>query len=82
MRIEQQIEELTAEKLRKEAEQPGNLERVLKRVGYFLKHLDELIVQQIDPVKKAQLFGIIFDQTPTVADITLQTPKTPLFPGV
>ena len=47
-----------------------------------MEHLDELLLQQIDPIKKAQLFGAIFDQMPTVEEIKCGTPKTPLFTGV
>lgn len=82
VRIEQQIEALTDEKAKKEAEKPHEISKVLGRVRYFVEHLDKLILQQIDPIKKAQLFGVIFDQIPTVDEIKCGTPKTPLFPGV
>ena len=82
VRIERHIEALSEEKTKKEVEQPSHLAKVLARVKYFTEHLDELIIQQIDPIKKAQLFGVLFDQIPTVEDITYGTPKTPLFRGV
>lgn len=82
VRIEQQIKDLQAEKAKKEAEKPSDVHTILKRVRYFLEHLDELLVKQIDPVKKAQLFGAIFDQLPTYEEIKTGTPKTPLFTGV
>lgn len=47
-----------------------------------MEHLDELLLQQIDPIKKAQLFGVIFGYMPTVEEIKCGTPKTPLFTGV
>ena len=82
MRIEKQIELLADEKAKQEDEQPANLERVLKRVKYFVEHLDELLLQQIDPVKKAQLFGVLFDKIPSVEDLKCGTQNSPLFTGV
>jgi hypothetical protein len=40
-----------------------------------VEHLDELLIQQIDPVKKAQFFGLLFNKTPTYEDINCGTPK-------
>ena len=82
IRIEHQIEDLTNERAKKEAQQPSDMEKILARVHYFVEHLDEILKKQIDPLKKAQLFGIIFDKLPTVEDLKCGTPKTPLFTGV
>lgn len=82
IRIEQQIKDLQALKSKKEAEKPTDITKILAKVRYFLEHLDELLVKQIDPVKKAQLFGAIFDRLPKYEEIKPGTPKTPLFTGV
>ncbi len=82
IRIEQQIKELQALKAKKEAAKPSDIDKILARVRYFLEHLDELLVKQIDPVKKAQFFGALFDRLPTYDEIKPGTPKTPLFTGV
>jgi site-specific DNA recombinase len=82
VRIEQQIKELEAQKAKKEAEKPADAHKILDKVRYFLEHLDELLAKQIDPVKKAQLFGALFDRLPKYEDIKPGTPKTPLFTGV
>lgn len=82
VRIEQQIKDLEAEKSKKAAAKPTDMQAILARVRYFLEHLDELLVKQIDPVKKAQFFGAIFDRLPTYEEINPGTPKTPLFTGV
>ena len=82
MRIEKQIEVLADEKAKKEAERPADYKRVLARVKYFLENLDQLLIKQIDPIKKAQLFAVIFNQTPTYEEIKLGKQKTPLFTGV
>ena len=82
MRIEKQIDTLAEEKARKEAERPAEYKRVLARVRYFLENLDELLLKQIDPLKKARLFSVIFNQTPTYDSIKLGKTETPLFTGV
>ncbi|HSW80794.1 MAG TPA: hypothetical protein VLG40_00200, partial [Candidatus Saccharimonas sp.] len=80
--IEQQIKDLQTLKAKKEDEKPTDINKILAKVRYFLEHLDELLVKQIDPVKKAQLFGALFDRLPTYEEIKPGTPKTPLFTGV
>jgi hypothetical protein len=47
--------------------------KIVGRVKYFLEHLDKLLLQQIDPVKKAQFFGVFFDRIPTYAEIKTGT---------
>lgn len=82
MRIEKRIEALAEEKAKKEAARPADYKRVLARVKYYLENLDELLNKQIDPIKKARLFAVIFNQTPTYEEIKLGNQKTPLFTGV
>lgn len=82
VRIEQQIEALIEEKAKKEAQQPADLNRVLGRARHFAENFAELLAQQIDPIKKARLFGAIFDRTPTYDDLQLGNTKTPLLTGV
>ena len=47
-----------------------------------MENLDLLLLKQQDPHKKAQLFGVLFNQLPTYADLDYGTQKTPLFTGV
>lgn len=82
MNIEQQINALEAQKNKKQDEKPVEIKPIMQRVRYFLEHLDELLVKQIDPVRKAQFFGAIFDKPPTYEEINSGTLKTPLFTGV
>ncbi len=82
VRLEKQIETLTQEKERKEAARPADLQRILTRARHFVENLDQLVIQQIDPIKKARLFRAIFDQTPTYDDLQFRNTKTPLFTGV
>lgn len=80
--IHQKITKLEKERQQMKHKKPINLDRILGRVRYFLEHLDLLLLKQQDPHKKAQLFGVLFDQLPTYDDLDYGTPKTVLFTGV
>ncbi len=82
VRIENELITLKGERSAVIAKKPTNIEQVVARVKYFLENMDKLLLQQIDPVKKAQLFGVIFDQTPKYSEINPGKQKTPLFTGV
>jgi hypothetical protein len=73
MQLEQQIEEVEAQIDLKKSEQPISFDVVIKYAKYFLQHIDYLIMQQSDPVKKADFFSVIFDKTPTYAEIASVT---------
>ncbi len=80
--IHQKIKKLEKEKQQMKGKKPIDIDRILARVRYFLEHLDSLLLKQQDPHTKAQLFGVLFDQLPTYADLDYGTQKTPLFTGV
>ena len=63
-------------------QKPLDIEAILKKVRYLLEHIDELLLKQANPVRKAQLFGALFNQLPTYDDLDSGTQKTPLFTGV
>ena len=69
MKLEEQIKALEAEKQHKAAAKPLDFSIVMKYIKYFLEHLDYLLLRQIDPIKKASFFGLIFDKSPTYAEI-------------
>ena len=64
------------------AKKPINIERVLARVRYFLENLDSLLLHQQNPHRQAQLFGALFNQLPTYADLDYGNTKPPQFTGV
>lgn len=74
MRIEDQIQQLEADKKAVATADMGKIERVVARVKYFLENMDELLLQQIDPVKKAQFFGVLFNQMPRYSEINPGNP--------
>jgi site-specific DNA recombinase len=82
IRLEAQKSELEIKKSELEQKKPLPVGKVLARAKYFIEHLDELLVKQIDPIKKAQFFGVLFDKAPNYEEIKGRTQKTPLSTGV
>ncbi len=82
MRVEDQIVELTSQKDKLKQEQPISFEVVMQYAKYFLQHIDELILHQSNPLKRADFFSVIFDQTPTYAEISSVTTEVADIPGI
>lgn len=82
MKIEEQIQALTNEKEQKKDDQPVSFEVVMQYAKYFLQHVDYLLLQQSDPIKKANFFGVLFDQTPSYAEIVSVTDNLASVPGL
>ncbi len=82
VRLEKEIVTLKQDKEAMKVKKPLDISKAKARVKYFVEHLDELLKQQIDPIKKAQFFGVIFNKVPNYEDIKSRTQKTPQFSGV
>jgi hypothetical protein len=80
--IHGKITKLEKKKQAMQDKKPIDIDRILARVRYFLEHLDSLLLKQRDPLKKAKLFGLLFNELPTYNDLDYGTQKTPLFTGV
>lgn len=80
--IEKRIRELKAEKEAKITEEPADMGKIMKRVKYFLENLDQLLVKQIDPIKKAQFFSVFFDRIPTYEELKTGTENSAILTGV
>jgi hypothetical protein len=63
------MNELKTERQRKETAKPLDFSIVLQYVKYFLNHLDYLLLKQSDAVKRANFFGLIFNESPTYAEL-------------
>jgi site-specific DNA recombinase len=63
--IEQKIIKLEKEKQEMKNKKPINIDKILKHVRYFLEHFDLLLLKQQDPLRKAQLFGALFNELPS-----------------
>ena len=76
VKSEIEIEQLENEK--KEKIKPLytiNIENVMEHIGYFLEHLEELLIDTANPLKRAAFFGLIFDHMPNYTELTSGTPK-------
>ncbi len=82
MKIEKQINSLEMERLEKQSQDKPDIDKVLGRIRILLENPYEIFKRQIDPLKKAQFFGAIFNQKPTYRDLEPGKQKTPLFTGV
>ncbi len=82
IKIEEEVQTLTNEKEQKQDTQPVSFEVVMQYAKYFLQHVDYLLLQQSDPIKKANFFGVLFDQTPTFAEIASVTDNLSDVPGL
>ena len=80
--IEKRVRELKAEKEAKMTEEPADMGKIMRRVKYFLENLDQLLVKQIDPIKKAQFFSVFFDRIPTYEELKTGTENSAILTGV
>ena len=47
--------------------------KVMNYVMYFLEHLEELLVDTLNPLKMTAFFNLIFDTAPTYTDLVSGT---------
>ncbi|MDP3962777.1 MAG: hypothetical protein Q8Q03_02850, partial [bacterium] len=56
------------------------IETLMNYVRYYMEHLHSLLLEGSDPLKKAAMFGLVFEERPTYDDLINGTPKlAPLF---
>ena len=73
---EAKINELENEKKKKiDTSNNINIETVINYVCYFLEHLEELLIDTLNPLKRAAFFSLIFDVMPNYSELTSGTPK-------
>lgn len=69
MKTEEEIKALVEERDRRSVEKPLDFAVVKQYLKYFLQHMEELLVKQIDPLQKANFFGLLFNGAPTYGEI-------------
>ena len=52
-----------------------DMEVVMDKVGYFLEHLEDLVLDSTKPLKRAEYFSLLFEDKPTYEDLVSGTPK-------
>ncbi len=81
-RLEQAIGQLERQKQLLSEEKPRDVKAICGKVRHMVEHMGQMLGQQIQPTKKAQLFGLFFDRLPTYADLKGGTAKKSVFTGV
>lgn len=78
IRIENEIKGLEKAKSKKEKESV-DIKAVTSVVRYYLEHLDELLLEGSDPIKKAAYFSLLFRKAPTYEELDFGTPDLAQF---
>ncbi len=69
MRLDQEVKQLEEDRGISSAKKPIDFAVVKQYLKYFLQHMEDLLVKQIDPVQKANFFGLLFNTAPTYGEI-------------
>ncbi len=75
VRIENDTMNLQLEKSQIKVEKPLEIKDIMRYARYFFEHLDVLLLQQSNPVAKANFFSLIFTETPNFEDLKVRTPE-------
>ena len=82
VRLEKALSHAKAQKQTLATKKPLSLGDLGRKLKHLYEHLDEVIKQQMDPVKKARIFSLLFDRSPTYTDLDLGTTPKSIFTGV
>ena len=69
IKVEQDIAQLLDEKQKAANTEPMDMNVVMAYIKYFLEHMDELLLDEANPLSKAAYFGVLFDEAPTYEEI-------------
>ena len=73
---EAKIKELETEKINQvTSSNTINMKNIMDHISYFLEHLEELLIDTLNPLKRAAFFNLIFDTAPTYSELVSGTPK-------
>lgn len=83
IKVEQEITQLENSKQEKSDHgKETQMDVVMDNVGYFLEHLEELLLHGRNPLKQAEYFSLLFEETPTYQDLLSGTPKLVRYLGL
>ena len=75
VRLEKEIKHAEDQKRILTVKKPIDLKEIGKRLKHLFEHFDQAVKNQMNPVKKAKLFGLLFNQAPTYSELNLRTAK-------
>lgn len=52
-----------------------DIEEVMELIGFYLEHLENLLIDSEKPLRNAELFSLLFEQPPTYDELVFGTPK-------
>ena len=81
-RLEKEAVQVETEKQAVLLKKPYDIQRIRQKLKHMVEHMGETARQRMDGVKKARLFGLLFNQLPTYAQIAGGTASMPIFTGV
>ena len=73
--IEKEITKLEEAKKQPQLMDQIDMEKVMEIIGFYLEHLEELLLDQSNPLKSAEYFSLLFQEPPTYDDLVFGTPK-------
>ena len=73
--IEAEIQKLEDAKEHSIDKKEANIEEVMELIGFYLEHLENLLLDSEKPLRNAELFNLLFEQPPTYDELTFGTPK-------
>lgn len=79
VRLEKEISRTEKQKRLLMAKQPANLKEIGAHLKHLFEHFDQAVKNQMGSIKKARLFGLLFNQTPTYEELDLRTAKNKAF---
>lgn len=82
VKIDTQISGLEAEKQKTAGHQSFDIRTIMGNIRHYMEHLDELLLEQLNGVAKAEYFGLLFDKTPTYSDIKYGTQNPTALTGM
>ena len=82
VRLEKEINHAEGQKQALSAKKPRDLKEIGQRLKHVFEHFDQATRKLMCPVKKARLFGLIFDRPPTYDDLDFRTAPAIDFTGV
>ena len=69
MKTADKVKQLMKAKDEAANKKPLNIRTIMGNIRYYMEHLDELLLQQSNPVSRAEFFGVLFDKAPTYSEI-------------
>ena len=73
--IENEIKKLEKAKENPVPKEEVDMEEVMELIGFYLEHLEELLLHRPKPLKRAEYFSLLFEQPPTYDELAFGTPR-------